>query len=410
MRSTVAFLPNFNLPNQGLPNQPGYSFLPDMLAPSGGLPGMNPSAWGLPNISPGSWGLPAFGGTGFLPNLQTPSMGLPNMTLPNWGGLWDNAQHPAGAPARPTAPSPGYNPGPASVYPNPTPDRQPGAVSGPANSHAAPYMSMVNQVSSETGVPADVLAGIIDTENSGENAVSSANARGIMQVVGGPLDPLESIRAGARVLQDKMRINGYASDDWDHAAGAYFGFGTDSGGMTTNNYMQRFHGNRANYISPAAPSLRSTVDAASNTTTPGGYVFPVDGYTSRRVQNHWGEVPGGSDLFAARGSPVRAMRSGLVLESGWNAVGGNSVLIRGDDGNQYYYAHFDAPPSVQTGQQVRAGTFLGPVGNTGDAASTAPHLHIGIGPEIRLGSDKYGGTGGNYPAVQLLQDVLDGVR
>jgi len=140
--------------------------------------------------------------------------------------------------------------------------------------------------------------------------------------------------------------------------------------------------------------------------TDNGFAFPVQGYHSR-IQNHWGEVLGGSDLFADRGTPVVAMRGGKVLESGWNDVGGNSVLIQGDDGNQYYYAHFDQKPSVGVGETVSAGQFLGPVGNTGDASRTNPHLHIGIGPNIRTGADKYGGTGGDYDAVSLLQRTLD---
>jgi len=133
----------------------------------------------------------------------------------------------------------------------------------------------------------------------------------------------------------------------------------------------------------------------------------VQGYQGA-VQNHWGAVKGGSDLFAPRGTPVVAMRGGKVIESGWNAVGGNSVLIQGDDGLQYYYAHGNEKPSVQVGQTVGAGAFLMPVGDTGDAKGTGTHLHIGIGPTIMLGADKYGGTGGDYDAVGMLQAALSG--
>lgn len=138
-----------------------------------------------------------------------------------------------------------------------------------------------------------------------------------------------------------------------------------------------------------------------------GMVFPVVGYQGN-VNDHWGSVTGGSDIMADRGTPVVAMESGKVVESGFNKIGGNSVLIQGDDGNQYYYAHFDAAPSVQVGDQIKAGTFLGPVGNTGDASGGPTHLHIGIGPSILLGNDKYGGTGGDYDAVGLLRSVLSG--
>src|SRR5690606_26698236 len=42
-----------------------------------------------------------------------------------------------------------------------------------------------------------------------------------------------------------------------------------------------------------------------------------------------------------------------------------------------YYAHLDSH-AVQAGQRVRVGDTLGYVGNTGNARTTAPHLHFGI--------------------------------
>src|SRR5215471_4316434 len=151
----------------------------------------------------------------------------------------------------------------------------------------------------------------------------------------------------------------------------------------------------------AAPST------APQTQGQGQTVFPVQGYQGD-IADHWGSVKGGSDIMAPRGTPVVAMRGGKVVESGWNDVGGNSVLIQADDGNQYYYAHLDSAPQVQVGQNVTAGTYLGPVGNTGDAKGGPTHLHIGIGPSILLGADKYGGTGGDFDAVDLLRQAQAG--
>lgn len=138
-----------------------------------------------------------------------------------------------------------------------------------------------------------------------------------------------------------------------------------------------------------------------------GYVFPVKGYNAP-INLHWGDVSGGSDLFSPRGTPILNMQAGKVIESGWNSVGGFSVLVQGEDGNQYYYAHLDSASPVKVGQTIPEGTYLGPVGNTGDASNGQPHLHIGIGPDIKLGSDKYGGTGGDYDAVGLLNRTFFG--
>lgn len=138
-------------------------------------------------------------------------------------------------------------------------------------------------------------------------------------------------------------------------------------------------------------------------------VFPVHGYQGP-VNLHWGDVKGGSDIFGARGTPIVAMRGGRVVSSGFNSVGGNAVLIQGDDGNQYYYAHLDSMPSVKAGDTVQAGTYLGPLGDSGNAQGKGTHLHFGMGPSILDGNDKFGGTGGDFDAQTLLKYALSGAN
>lgn len=138
-----------------------------------------------------------------------------------------------------------------------------------------------------------------------------------------------------------------------------------------------------------------------------GYAFPVQGYQGK-IELHHGSNRGGSDIFAPRGTPVMAMRDGTVVDAGTSGVGGNNVLIQGDDNLMYYYAHMDQTPLVQTGQKVEAGQQLGAVGDSGNAKGTGPHLHIGIGPSIVNGVGPAGGTGGDFDAVGLLNQVLQG--
>jgi hypothetical protein len=139
----------------------------------------------------------------------------------------------------------------------------------------------------------------------------------------------------------------------------------------------------------------------------GGYAFPLPGIQPA-VNLHWGVAMGGSDLFAPRGQPVVAVGSGTVLESGYDTIGGNAVLIRGNDGLLYYYAHFNTAPLVTVGQQVQAGQQIGVVGNTGDASGGPTHLHIGIGYSILLGADATGGTGSGFDAVSFLRRLEQG--
>ena len=139
----------------------------------------------------------------------------------------------------------------------------------------------------------------------------------------------------------------------------------------------------------------------------GGYVFPVQGYDGP-VNLHHGEEMGGSDLMAERGTPVVAMHAGLVDGVGFGQISGNFVSMTGDDGLDYWYAHGDAAPSVRRGQRISAGTFLFPVGDSGNAFQTGTHLHIGIGHGINDGAGPSGGCGLNFDAVDLLRRVLHG--
>jgi hypothetical protein len=160
------------------------------------------------------------------------------------------------------------------------------------------------------------------------------------------------------------------------------------------------------YLARARAALGLLSPLASPVVT-GGYAFPLPGIKPA-VNLHWGVAMGGSDLFAPRGQPVVAVGSGTVLESGYEPIGGNAVLIRGNDGLLYYYAHFASAPLVSVGQQVQAGQQIGVVGNTGDASGGPTHLHIGIGYSILLGADATGGTGSGFDAVSFLRRLEGG--
>jgi murein DD-endopeptidase MepM/ murein hydrolase activator NlpD len=135
------------------------------------------------------------------------------------------------------------------------------------------------------------------------------------------------------------------------------------------------------------------------------YYFPVVGYTGNpRATYH---TPGASDLFAPEGTPVRALVSGKVETVGSSGPGGNNIQIRGIDGLTYYYAHLKDRLSLHAGDFVAGGQQIGAVGRTGNAASTDPHLHIGIGYGIRDGEGAAGGTGINFDAQSFLSNLLN---
>lgn len=86
----------------------------------------------------------------------------------------------------------------------------------------------------------------------------------------------------------------------------------------------------------------------------------------------------GTDIFAARGTPVRAPSEGTVRFT-FDAAGGKSAYLRTADGTFYYMTHLDGfNRSLRNGSAVRQGDVLGYVGSTGNAG--VPHLHMQVHP------------------------------
>ncbi|MBW8522461.1 M23 family metallopeptidase [Chryseobacterium chendengshani] len=113
--------------------------------------------------------------------------------------------------------------------------------------------------------------------------------------------------------------------------------------------------------------------------------FPVAGKGNKNVQSFWGASRDGGgrshegvDIFAPRKTPVVAVADGTIVRTGNQGLGGKQVWLRDDAvGNSLYYAHLDSI-ITQNGKSVKAGDTLGWVGNTGNAAGGATHLHFGI--------------------------------
>ncbi len=113
--------------------------------------------------------------------------------------------------------------------------------------------------------------------------------------------------------------------------------------------------------------------------------FPVQGKDSRAVQSFWGQDRDagarrheGIDIFAPRRTPVVASVEGVVSRVNTTPIGGKVVWLTDVKRQQsLYYAHLDSQ-TVEPGQRVAVGDTLGLMGNTGNAITTAPHLHFGI--------------------------------
>ncbi len=116
----------------------------------------------------------------------------------------------------------------------------------------------------------------------------------------------------------------------------------------------------------------------------GGFVIRSDSrgdgiFGSQRSGNRTHQ---GIDLFADVGTPVVAVRSGIVTQAKSNRGMGNYVIIRHSLNLTTVYGHLSRIDAAK-GQFVRQGHIVGSVGKTGNAnyRDMQPHLHF----EIRKG-------------------------
>lgn len=91
----------------------------------------------------------------------------------------------------------------------------------------------------------------------------------------------------------------------------------------------------------------------------------------------------GNDIMADRNIPIRAVANGTVkrLSRTETPRGGIWIWLTDTVGNEYFYAHMESiAPGLEAGNSVSPGQVIGAVGNSGDARSTATHLHFQIHP------------------------------
>ncbi|NNF63636.1 MAG: M23 family metallopeptidase, partial [Acidimicrobiia bacterium] len=116
--------------------------------------------------------------------------------------------------------------------------------------------------------------------------------------------------------------------------------------------------------------------------------FPIDStavdFTGDFGVRAKGRVHQGVDLFAAEGTPVVAVSDGFVKRLSYGSRPGWYAVVRHADGVESWYLHLDHdsadgepfPADLKVGDFVAAGTVIGFVGDSGNAAGTDPHVHF----------------------------------
>ena len=134
--------------------------------------------------------------------------------------------------------------------------------------------------------------------------------------------------------------------------------------------------------------------------------IPVDGVAAADLRDTFGDGRPGHpheaiDIAAPLGTRVFAVDDGPLVKL-FSSVRGGLTVYQFDTSRRYayYYAHLDRyAEGLKAGMALRRGDLLGYVGTTGNAPTSAPHLHFAV---FRLTPDKLwwkGDAVNPYPAL-----------
>jgi murein DD-endopeptidase MepM/ murein hydrolase activator NlpD len=156
---------------------------------------------------------------------------------------------------------------------------------------------------------------------------------------------------------------------------------------------------------PGAPTPRFfALDKVAAPASAGRVVYPVRGKVSygeggaKYGAARPGRVHEGQDLLADAGTPLVAMRDGVVLETGDDGGRGNYLAFYSPAVKRtFVYLHMQRPARVKHGDHLRAGQRVGRVGCTGSCFGD--HLHL----EIRRGRSLQGKAQNPLPLLRRLR-------
>lgn len=157
-------------------------------------------------------------------------------------------------------------------------------------------------------------------------------------------------------------------------------------------------------------------------------VFPLGKEYMGEYEDDWGAEREGSnthegtDIMAPAGEEIHSVVAGTVKKSAgsnenyYSEIGGYNLMIEATEsvgpiqaGDNLYYAHMEAPPSVKEGDTVDAGQVIGNVGSTGYGPEATTdkmpeHLHFGWYDLSGGREEAPSGAMNPYPLLEWLKE------
>ncbi|MCX6722936.1 MAG: peptidoglycan-binding protein [Candidatus Staskawiczbacteria bacterium] len=146
------------------------------------------------------------------------------------------------------------------------------------------------------------------------------------------------------------------------------------------------------YLSSTMQHNISTLGDASVASLPVPVLFGVE---IKDISPNFGDARAkhphqGEDIMAPKGTPVVSPTAAVVLGVETGPISGNMVYTANPGGETFYYIHLDRfGEGVSVGKVLEPGSLIGYVGNTGDAAGGAAHLHFQINNKLDVPDDPF---------------------
>ena len=176
--------------------------------------------------------------------------------------------------------------------------------------------------------------------------------------------------------EKKQKVQNYASRDGDISSLAkdidwsnYHKAGLDK--VPKDNYKALLHKGEMVLNAEEAEAYRKGLGIGGYDAVP----WTISSYFGSKSSIRGG-VHSGTDFSLPEGTPIGAAIGGEVIPTTYNNAWGNYVIIKGDNGLYYRYAHFSK--KLVNGGRVNTGQNIGLVGSTGN--STGSHLHFEVDP------------------------------
>jgi hypothetical protein len=188
-----------------------------------------------------------------------------------------------------------------------------------------------------------------------------------------------------------------AQNAWDsiYSAAAYLCGGRPSVGNLEQAILSYNHSeDYVRQVLAKATDYGIRSDPAAGVAISGGMACPVAGPVTFRDDfgepRSGGRTHKGNDLFAAHGTPILAIESGVIFQADATprGLGGIDIWLRGHSGTTYYHAHNSAN-AVGVNQRVTVGQVIAYVGDTGNAQGGPSHLHYEVHPAGGSAADPY---------------------